>query len=147
MEAVAMVAAESPDEDDVVSDVFQRGYTFKGTAAAGPGAREEARGLSPCRLRRRRTTTRLLGVPETASSADIKKAYRRLAKQYHPDANANDPQAADRFKEVGEAYSVLSDDAKRKQYDTMRRNPFAGFGGTAAARCRRRGPGRAPGRR
>jgi molecular chaperone DnaJ len=71
----------------------------------------------------------LLGVPEAASSADIKKAYRRLAKKYHPDANANDPQAADRFKEIGEAYAVLSDESKRKQYDTMRRNPFAGFGG------------------
>jgi molecular chaperone DnaJ len=70
-----------------------------------------------------------LGVAETATSAEIKKAYRRLAKQYHPDANANDPGAADRFKEVGEAYSVLSDDAKRKQYDTVRRNPFAGYGG------------------
>jgi molecular chaperone DnaJ len=70
----------------------------------------------------------LLGVPESASSADVKKAYRRLAKKYHPDANANDPQAADRFKEIGEAYAILSDDAKRKQYDTMRRNPFAGYG-------------------
>jgi molecular chaperone DnaJ len=74
-----------------------------------------------------------LGVPETASAAEIKKAYRKLAKQYHPDANANDPQAAERFKEVGEAYSVLSDDTKRRQYDTMRKNPFAGFGGGAAA--------------
>jgi molecular chaperone DnaJ len=78
----------------------------------------------------------LLGVPETAGAEDIKKAYRRLAKKFHPDANANDPQAADRFKEVGEAYSVLSDDTKRKQYDAMRRNPFAGmgFGGAGAAR-------------
>jgi molecular chaperone DnaJ len=70
----------------------------------------------------------LLGVPESASGADVKKAYRRLAKKYHPDANANDPRAADRFKEIGEAYAVLSDDTKRKQYDTMRRNPFAGYG-------------------
>lgn len=68
-----------------------------------------------------------LGVAEAASSDDIKKAYRKLAKKYHPDANANDPQAAERFKEIGEAYSVLSDDAKRRQYDTMRKNPFAGF--------------------
>jgi molecular chaperone DnaJ len=71
---------------------------------------------------------RTLGVAETASSDDIKKAYRKLAKKYHPDANANDPQAAERFKEIGEAYSVLSDDAKRKQYDAVRKNPFAGFG-------------------
>jgi molecular chaperone DnaJ len=81
---------------------------------------------------------RTLGVAETASAADIKKAYRKLAKQYHPDANANDPQAAERFKEVGEAYSVLSDEGKRKQYDAMRRNPFAGFGTPGAG-------GRAPG--
>ena len=71
----------------------------------------------------------LLGVPETASADDIKKAYRKLAKQYHPDANQNDPKAAEKFKEIGEAYAVISDPDKRKQYDTMRKNPFAGFGG------------------
>jgi hypothetical protein len=54
----------------------------------------------------------VLGVPEGAAADDIKKAYRKLAKKYHPDANPNDPQAAERFKEVGEAYSVLSDDAR-----------------------------------
>lgn len=75
----------------------------------------------------------VLGVPETASSDDIKKAYRKLAKKYHPDANQGDAAAAERFKEVGEAYSVLSDDAKRKQYDAMRKNPFASFGGRPGA--------------
>ena len=70
----------------------------------------------------------ILGVPEGAAADDIKKAYRKLAKKYHPDANSGDPTAADRFKEVGEAYSVLSDEAKRKQYDTMRKNPFGNFG-------------------
>jgi molecular chaperone DnaJ len=70
----------------------------------------------------------VLGVPEGAAADDIKKAYRKLAKKYHPDANPNDPQASERFKEVGEAYSVLSDDAKRKQYDAMRKNPFGNFG-------------------
>src|SRR5690606_30208820 len=75
---------------------------------------------------------RILGVAEGASAEEIKKAYRKLAKKYHPDANPNDPQAAERFKEVGEAYSVLSDEQRRKQYDAMRKNPFAnfGFGGT-----------------
>jgi molecular chaperone DnaJ len=70
----------------------------------------------------------LLGVPETASAEDIKKAYRKLAKQHHPDANQNDPKAAEKFKEIGEAYAVLSDVEKRKQYDAMRKNPFASFG-------------------
>ena len=76
----------------------------------------------------------ILGVSEKADASEIKKAYRKLAKQYHPDANANDPKAAERFKEVGEAYAVLSDEEKRKQYDQMRRmGPFAGFGGRAGA--------------
>lgn len=71
----------------------------------------------------------VLGVPEKASADDIKKAYRRLAKQYHPDANKNDPNAAERFKEVGEAYAVLSDDKKRAQYDQMRKlGPLGNFG-------------------
>lgn len=72
----------------------------------------------------------ILGVPEKASGDEIKKSYRRLAKKYHPDANPNDPQAAERFKEIGEAYSVLSDEQKRKQYDQVRKlGPFAGLGG------------------
>src|SRR5690606_39443019 len=80
----------------------------------------------------------VLGVPEGAAADDIKKAYRKLAKKYHPDANSGDPTAADRFKEVGEAYSVLSDEAKRKQYDTMRKNPFGNFGfGGGAQRDRK----------
>lgn len=76
----------------------------------------------------------VLGVSEKATPDEIKKAYRKLAKQYHPDANRDDPRAADRFKEVGEAYAVLSDAEKRKQYDQMRRLGAFGFG-------RRSGPG------
>jgi len=57
----------------------------------------------------------VLGVPDSASQADIKKAYRRLAKQHHPDANPNNPKAAERFKEISEAHSILSDAEKRKQ--------------------------------
>jgi molecular chaperone DnaJ len=89
----------------------------------------------------------VLGVPDSATSDDIKKSYRKLAKKYHPDANPNDPQAADRFKEVGEAYSVLSDEQKRKQYDTMRKNPFAnfGFGRGGAGGSAAGGPGAAGG--
>ncbi len=64
---------------------------------------------------------RVLGVPDSASQDDIKKAYRRLAKQHHPDANPNNASASERFKEISEAHSVLSDSEKRKQYDKMRR--------------------------
>ncbi|MFW6202395.1 MAG: DnaJ domain-containing protein, partial [Gemmatimonadota bacterium] len=71
----------------------------------------------------------VLGVGEAASAEEIKRAYRRLAKRYHPDANPDDPTAGERFKEVGEAYAVLSDPEKRKRYDQMRRmGPFGGDG-------------------
>ena len=63
----------------------------------------------------------ILGVPDSATTVEIKKSYRRLAKQHHPDANPNNPAAADRFKEISEAHSVLSDTEKRKKYDQMRR--------------------------
>jgi molecular chaperone DnaJ len=61
-----------------------------------------------------------LGVPKSAPAADIKKAYRKLAQQHHPDRNKGDATAEEKFKEVSEAYSVLSDDVKRKEYDEAR---------------------------
>ena len=69
-----------------------------------------------------------LGVEEDASAREIKKAYRRLARKHHPDRNPDDPEAEERFKKIQEAYSVLSDEEKRQQYDAQRRNPFAGGG-------------------
>src|SRR5437660_4519451 len=84
----------------------------------------------------------LLGVAETASTDEIKKAFRRLAKQYHPDRNPNNPQASERFKEINEAHDVLSDPEKRKKYDTLRRyGAFAGAG-SAGPRGRRETTGR-----
>lgn len=72
----------------------------------------------------------VLGVSASASHDEIKKKYRKLASKHHPDKNPNDPKAAERFKEISEAYQVLGDQDKRKQYDQMRRlGAFGGFGG------------------
>jgi molecular chaperone DnaJ len=69
---------------------------------------------------------RILGVPKGATKDEIKRAYRKLAQKHHPDANKNDSQAETRFKEISEAYSILSNDEKRRQYDELRRLVEAG---------------------
>jgi molecular chaperone DnaJ len=72
----------------------------------------------------------VLGVAADASQKEITKAYRKLARQLHPDQNPDDAVAEERFKEVSAAYDVLGDDAKRKEYDEVRRlGPIGGFGG------------------
>lgn len=67
---------------------------------------------------------KILGVAESASQADIKKAYRKLAKEFHPDKNKGDAKAEKRFKEISEAYDVLKDEKKRAQYDQLRQGGF-----------------------
>jgi molecular chaperone DnaJ len=69
-----------------------------------------------------------LGVPKNATAAEIKKAYRKLAQKHHPDANAGDPKAEERFKEVSAAYDVLGDEEKRAAYDRVREMGAGGFG-------------------
>ncbi len=76
----------------------------------------------------------ILGVPRKVSEADLKKAYRQLARKHHPDVNPGDKAAEERFKEISEAYAVLSDAEQRKKYDMMGHDafgpgfdPFAGF--------------------
>ena len=82
----------------------------------------------------------VLGVSASASQDEIKKQYRKLAAKHHPDKNQNEPKAAERFKEISEAYQVLGDATKRKQYDEMRRlGAFGGFGG-ARSGAGARGP-------
>lgn len=70
-----------------------------------------------------------LGVPRTAKAEEIKKAYRKLAMQYHPDKNPGDKKAEEKFKEVAEAYEVLSDQKKRDMYDQFGHAGAQGFGG------------------
>src|SRR5450755_1107227 len=79
---------------------------------------------------------KILGVARTASADDIKKAFRKLARKYHPDVNPGDKKSEAKFKEINEAYEVLSDSDKRHKYDTLGPNwqeQFgpSGFGGTA----------------
>ncbi len=78
----------------------------------------------------------ILGVSKTATQDEIKTAYRKLARQYHPDLHPNDEEAAKKFKEINEANETLSDPEKRKQYDFQLEHPeaanggFGGFGGS-----------------
>jgi molecular chaperone DnaJ len=79
---------------------------------------------------------KVLGISETATPDEIKKAYRKLAQQHHPDANPGDTKAEEKFKEISEAYATLSDAEQRKEYDQVRRlaatGSFGGFGGAGA---------------
>src|SRR5215208_1499279 len=79
----------------------------------------------------------VLGVAETATAKEIKSAYRKLSRKFHPDANPDDASAEEKFKEISAAYDVLGDEAKRKEYDEVRAlGPIGGFQGGGAG-----GPG------
>jgi molecular chaperone DnaJ len=101
----------------------------------------------------------VLGIPRDANQDEVRRAYRKLAREHHPDANRDDPDAAERFKEVSQAYEVLSDPQKRQRYDMFGdergmgaegfttdfggiSDLFATFFGGAGATTRRRGPTR-----
>ena len=83
----------------------------------------------------------ILGVSKDAGASEIKKSYRKLAMKFHPDQNPDDPGAEDRFKELGEAYEVLSDEDKRAAYDRYGHDAFkargAGGGGRGLRSARR----------
>ena len=74
----------------------------------------------------------VLGVGRSASQSEIKRAYRKLAHKYHPDKNPDDPAAEERFKEASTAYEVLSDSAKRREYDRMGTHPGLRGAGSSA---------------
>jgi molecular chaperone DnaJ len=76
----------------------------------------------------------VLGVDKSASEAEIKSAFRKLAKKYHPDVS-KEPDAAEKFKEAQEAYAVLSDSSKRQQYDQFGHAAFQGAGGALSVLC------------
>src|SRR5262249_62368245 len=69
----------------------------------------------------------VLGVPSDAPAKDVTRAYRKLAKQFHPDANPNNASAEERFKEISAAYDVLSDAERRKEYDEVRQMVASGY--------------------
>src|SRR5262249_56439025 len=85
----------------------------------------------------------ILGVPKNAPASDIKKAYRKLAQQHHPDANPGNKDAEERFKEISSAYDVVGDQEKRASYDRVRDMGAAGYGGFGGP-CSA-GVGRGPG--
>ena len=115
---------EDGDGEPVVADTLRTGYTLQGQGAAtGHGEGHAVAGRSDMAPQREWFDTdyyEVLGVPTGASEKDITRAYRKLAKEHHPDANPGNTQAEERFKEISAAYDVLGDADKRKEYDEVR---------------------------
>lgn len=97
------------------------------TSSIGCSSSKRSFHVSSCR-HRKKDYYEILGVSKNASMKDIKKAYYQQAKKYHPDTNKNDKDAQKKFQEVSEAYEVLSDESKRRQYDDFGTESSAGFG-------------------
>ena len=135
-EAIAQQPVEGAEPGTIV-EVYRPATARRRRAAAGQGRRGGLGGAVA-----QRDLYKVLGVDKKASPDEIKKAYRKLARQYHPDRNPGDKQAEERFKEISAAYDILGDPDKRKQYDRGgmfgRRGPggggAGGFGGFDAGR-------------
>ena len=129
----AMVFAPSDQPEGVVMATLERGYAMgdrllrpaRVAVSSGP-ARERRAALGPEMAAGAKDLYEVLGVKKSASADEIKKAYRKLARKHHPDANPNDAKAEERFKEISTAYEVLSDAKKRAEYDQGPRMPFGG---------------------
>ncbi|XP_075165078.1 dnaJ homolog l(2)tid, mitochondrial isoform X1 [Haematobia irritans] len=111
-------------------------FTKQGQKSSQPGGLDSRRKFHTTNVVKAKDYYQTLGVAKNASAKEIKKAYYQLAKKYHPDTNKEDPDASRKFQEVSEAYEVLSDDTKRREYDTygqttenMHRAGGGGFGG------------------
>ena len=150
-EGLERIQAEGAPFDPELHEALDADRRGRGRAARGrglpPGLRAARPGDPPRRRARRAGLSRMaateefrrewfekdyyaiLGVPKNASQAEIKKAYRKLAQQHHPDTNAGNPAAEERFKEVSSAYDVLGDEKKRPSYDRAREMGAGGFPG------------------
>ena len=145
------VAQDGDEGEPVVSDVYRTRLPAEGPGpAAGDGeghaASRRSNAVAPQREWFEKDYYAVLGIQSGASDKEIQRAYRKLAKQYHPDANQGDAAAEERFKEISAAHEVLGDAEKRKEYDQVREMVASGvgpggFGGVRRRRVPRRVPG------
>ena len=122
------------DAEPRVAETMRTGYRLKGRVvrpAMVHVTRARSDAVAPQQPQREwfeKDYYAVLGVASDASDKDVARAYRKLAKQYHPDANAGDKDAEDRFKEISAAHDVLGDAEKRKEYDQVREMVASGVG-------------------